>query len=353
VSFSQFIEACAKQPVNHIPVWYMRQAGRYQPEYREIRKKHSLLDICRIPELCYEVTKLPVDQLNVDAAILFSDIMVPVGAMGLNFDIQENIGPVVEHPISSLADVDRLRVFDPEESLPYVLDSVRLLKQNLDVPLIGFSGAPYTLAYYMIEGKSPKTRNYLKTKQMMWGQPEIWTALMDKLADAITGYLRAQVAAGAAAVQLFDSWVGSLAPDDFREFVLPTVKKIFTGLQDLGVPLIYFGVDTSELLPAFTETGATVIGIDWRVPIPTAREKIGGDFALQGNLDPALLLAPWPVLEDKARKILDAGMAREGFIFNLGHGVIHTNPPVEIETLRRLTEFVHDYSRDRLAQRRV
>jgi uroporphyrinogen decarboxylase len=346
-----FLQACLRQPAHHVPVWYMRQAGRYQPEYRKIREKYSLLDICKIPELCLEVTKLPVTQLGVDAAILFSDIMVPIGPMGMQFEIQENVGPVVDHPIVNAADVDRLRVFNPAEDLPHVLESISLIRDNIDVPLIGFAGAPFTLASYMIEGRP--SRNYIKTKRMMWGNTPLWNALMDKLAEVIITYLNAQVKAGAAALQIFDSWIGSLGPEDYRVYVLPTMQKIFAGLQDTGVPLIYFGVNTGELLQTFTETGASVIGVDWRVPIASARERIGYDFALQGNLDPAMLFAPWPEIERRTKAILDEGIASgNGFIFNLGHGVIHNNPTVEVETLRRLTEFVHEYSSMVLGHRR-
>jgi uroporphyrinogen decarboxylase len=349
-SSQPFLQACARQPASHVPVWYMRQAGRYQPEYRKIREKYSLLDICKNPELCLEVTKLPVTQLGVDAAILFSDIMVPIGPMGMNFEIRENVGPVVETPIRSAADVDRLRVFNPDEDLPHVLKSISLIRDNVDVPLIGFAGAPFTLASYMIEGRP--SRDYVKTKQLMWGNTPVWQALMDKLADVIIVYLKAQVKAGAAAVQIFDSWIGSLGPEDYRTYVLPTMQRIFQSLQETNVPLIYFGVHTGELLASFTETGASVIGVDWKVPIPAARERIGRNFAIQGNLDPAMLFAPWPEIERRTRTILDDGMADDGFIFNLGHGVIHHQPTVEVETLRRLTEFIHEYSTDCLRLRR-
>lgn len=344
---STFLQACQGQTVDHIPVWYMRQAGRYQPEYRKIREKYSLVEICQNPELCFEVTQLPVTQLGVDAAILFSDIMIPIGAMGLDFEIRENVGPVIANPISSAQDVERLNVFHPAEKLPHVLTSIALLKANLSVPLIGFTGAPFTLASYMIEGRP--SRNYIRTKQLMWGNPGLWKQLLDKLGAMIVRYAKAQVAAGAAAIQLFDSWVGNLSVADYREYILPTMKEIFSQLKDTGVPLIYFGVQTGELLTSFAETGATVIGVDWRVPIQDARRRIGLEYAVQGNLDPVLLFAPWSVLERHARDVVDAALDTPGFIFNLGHGVVHNNPPVEVETLRRLTEFVHTYSRERLA----
>jgi len=342
-----FIRACMRSPITHVPVWYMRQAGRYQPEYREIRKKYSLLDICRHPEVCYEVTKLPVDYLGVDAAILFSDIMVPIGPMGMAFDIKEGIGPVIESPIRTPADIDRLHVFDPAAELPHVLDTIRLLKRDLTVPLIGFTGAPFTLASYMVEGGP--SRSYIKTKQFMWSEPAQWQRLMDKLADMIVVYLTAQVQSGAAAVQVFDSWVGSLAPRDYKTYVWPAMKRIFNALKPLGVPLIYSGVGTGELLTLMGETGANVVSVDWRVPLSSARERLPEAVALQGNLDPIMLFGPWSELEARTREIIDEGLAAGGFIFNLGQGVVHHNPPIEPETLRRLTAFVHEYSRDRLA----
>ncbi|MCL6597526.1 MAG: uroporphyrinogen decarboxylase [Alicyclobacillus macrosporangiidus] len=337
-----FLLACQRQPVPYVPVWYMRQAGRYQPEYRQLRERYSLLDICRIPELCMEVTRLPVTQLGVDAAILFSDIMVPLGPMGVDFDIVEHVGPVTHNPVQSAADVARLRVYDPAAELPYVAESVRLICDSVDVPLIGFAGAPFTLASYIVEGRP--SRDYLKTKRLMWSEPAVWQSLMDKLADVVIRYLRMQIDAGAAAVQLFDSWVGSLAPEDFQAHVLPAMRRIFGAIADTGVPAIYFGVGTGELLPLFAEAGASVVGVDWRVSIREARRRTGGGVAIQGNLDPALLLAPWPEIERRARSVIDQGLEADGFIFNLGHGVVYHQPPVAVDTLRRLTEFVHEYS---------
>ncbi|MCL6445522.1 MAG: uroporphyrinogen decarboxylase [Alicyclobacillus sp.] len=346
-----FLDACAKRPVPYVPVWFMRQAGRYQPEYQAIRKRYSLLEICRNPEICAQVTRLPVDQLGVDAAILFSDIMVPVGAMGMPFDIQEGIGPVVSQPIRSMDDVQRLIPFDAEESLPYVLETIRLLKRELSVPLIGFAGAPFTLASYMVEGKPDRSKNYVRTKQLMWSAPEIWDKLMQALGDMAIQFLTAQVKAGADAVQLFDSWVGHLAPSDFERFILPTMKRIFSALQPLGVPMIYFGVGTGELLPLMADCGPTVIGVDFRVPLRQARQRTHHRVAIQGNLDSTVLFAPWQEIERKAREVLDAGMEEDGFIFNLGQSLVHHQPPVNPDTLRRLTEFVHTYSRDQLQHR--
>ncbi|RIV28614.1 uroporphyrinogen decarboxylase [Alicyclobacillaceae bacterium I2511] len=347
--YSRFLAACRREPVDAIPVWYMRQAGRYQPEYRKIREKYSLLEICRTPELCVQISQLPVTQLGVDAAILFSDIMVPLSAMGVELDIQENVGPLIAHPLRSDADVQTLHAFETVESLPYVLDSIRQLKHSLSVPLIGFAGGPYTLASYLIEGQA--SRSYLHTKQMMWNRPDLWQTLMDKLGAAISHFLRAQIQAGAAAVQIFDSWVGSLSPEDFQTYVLPTMKRVFHLLQDTGVPIIYFGVNTGDLLPAFAESGASVIGVDWRTPLQEARRRIGPNQAIQGNLDPAMLLAPWSVLSSRAEDIVTQGVQQPGFIFNLGHGVVHHHPPVSVDVLRRLTQHIHEYSHQCLVER--
>ncbi|MFC4769638.1 uroporphyrinogen decarboxylase [Effusibacillus consociatus] len=338
-----FLRACRKEPVDHVPVWYMRQAGRYQPEYRKVREKYSLMEICELPEVCAEVTLLPVRQLNTDAAILFSDIMIPVKAMGIDVDIKGGYGPVIANPIKEAADVQRLRDLDPEADLPKTMDTIRILHRELNVPLIGFAGAPFTLASYMIEGGPSK--NYYKTKQMMYAAPEVWNALMDKLGDMIITYMKAQVKAGAQAVQIFDSWIGSLSPSDYRRYVFPTMKKIFEALKGIGAPTIYFGINTGELLSVWKELPVDVIGVDWRVPLDSARARVGSDFALQGNLDPALLLAPWDVIERNAKEILDMGMAQPGYIFNLGHGVF---PEVKGETLQKLTEFVHQYSSSKL-----
>ncbi|WP_258112074.1 uroporphyrinogen decarboxylase [Alicyclobacillus sp. SP_1] len=336
---SNFLKACRLESVNQIPVWFMRQAGRYDADYRAIRQKYTLVEICEHPEVCADVTRMPVQKLGVDAAILFSDIMIPIGAMGLPFEIRENVGPIIASPVRTREDVDRLTVFHPRTSLPHVLETIELLTSDLRVPLIGFTGAPFTLASYMIEGGP--SREYARTKQMMYESPAVWGALMDKLAKMIVSYGQAQVQSGASALQLFDSWVGSLSPEDYATYVFPTMSYIFENLRSLKVPLIYFGVTTGELLSQFRSAGATVIGVDWRVPLPTARLRVGHDVALQGNLDPALLHAPWPVLENQIRRILDAGMEYPGYTFNLGHGV---RPSVDVNVLRRVTEFVHEYS---------
>ncbi|GAB7388575.1 uroporphyrinogen decarboxylase [Bacillaceae bacterium] len=335
-----FLRACRKEETETVPVWYMRQAGRYQPEYRKIREKYSLLEICRIPELCAEVTVLPVKQLGVDAAILFSDIMVPLGPMGVKYDIVANRGPVLEKPFRTKEDIERLKPLHPEEDLPYVLRAIELLTQELHVPLIGFAGAPFTLASYMVEGAP--SRSYIRTKELMYSEPSVWKTLMDKLADMIVAYLKAQIAAGAKAVQIFDSWIGALSPEDYAQYVHPTMRRIFAELKDLAAPKIYFGVGAGELLSLWRDLDTDVIGLDWRISIREGRRRTGGKFALQGNLDPTLLLAPWHVIEERARRIIEEGIEKPGFVFNLGHGVL---PEVSGETLKRLTDFVHEYSR--------
>lgn len=343
ISNDTFLRACRQEPVLQLPVWYMRQAGRYDADYRKIREKYSLVEICEHPEICCQVTCMPVEKLGVDAAILFSDIMIPVGAMGLHFEIRENIGPVIQQPIRTSADVERLQAADVINRLPHVFETIKMLTKKLHVPLIGFTGAPFTLASYMIEGGP--SREYLQTKRLMVSQPILWKQLMDKLAQMILAYGKAQVAAGASAIQLFDSWVGALAPADFSEYIFPTMKYIFQELLSLNVPIIYFGVTTGELLSEFANAGASVVGVDWRVPIQQARLRIGPHVAVQGNLDPAMLYAPWPELERRVRAIIDEGIKQPGFIFNLGHGV---KPTVELNTLQKLTQFVHAYSSERL-----
>jgi uroporphyrinogen decarboxylase len=335
-----FLRACRKEPTPYVPVWYMRQAGRYQPEYRKIREKYSFFEMNYIPEVCAEVTKLPVDQLGVDAAILFADIVTPLKPIGVDVEIRSGIGPVIANPIRTTADVRRLGELDPVSDIPFITDAVKILANELNVPLIGFAGAPFTLASYMIEGGPSK--NYYKTKAMMFTAPETWALLMEKLADMTITYLRAQIAAGAKAVQVFDSWVGAVSEADYREFIFPTMHRIFSSLKDTGVPLIYFGVGTGHLLRVFNELPVDVLGLDWRVTITQARTEYGVDKALQGNLEPALLLAPWETLEKKAKQVLDEGTEQPGYIFNLGHGIF---PQCSVETMQKLTALVHSYSR--------
>lgn len=334
-----FLKACRKQQVPHVPVWYMRQAGRYQPEYRKIRETYSLFEITHHPEVCAEVTRLPVEQLGVDAAILFADIMTPLVPIGVDVEIKPGIGPVIDNPIQSAEDVDRLGDLNPEEGVPFVLETVKMLKEQLSVPLIGFAGAPFTLASYMIEGGPSK--NYHLTKAFMYAQPEAWQALMEKLASMTAAYLNAQIKAGAACVQIFDSWVGALNAEDYRTYIAPVMERILNELKkEHDVPVIYFGVGAGHLLEEWNRLDADVIGLDWRTSIASARQR-GVTKPVQGNLDPSLLLAPWEKIEDKIKEIIDEGTREPGFIFNLGHGVF---PQVKAETLKRLTDFVHEYS---------
>jgi len=332
-----FIRACRREKSDYIPIWFMRQAGRYQAEYRDVRKKYSLLEICRHPDVCAEVTLLPVAQLNVDAAILFSDITLPLGPMGINFDIVENVGPVIHNPVREAKDVDRILAFDPSQSLEYVGTTIELLKRELKVPLIGFVGAPFTLASYIIEGGPSKS--YLKTKTFMYAQTEAWHKLMDILATEMANYLRYQVNKGAAAIQVFDSWVGSLSIEDYRDYVFPHMTKMFSLLKDLDVPLIHFGVVSGHLLPMMKDCGATVVGLDWRVRIDESWKLLNYEVAVQGNLDPAVLVAPENIVHKKTHQILEQ-IDRPGFIFNLGHGIM---PQADGDTLKRIVDQVHEY----------
>lgn len=335
-----FLRACRGEPVNRVPVWFMRQAGRSLPEYRELRERYSILELCSTPDHVVEVTLQPVRRHAVDAAILFSDIVVPLQAMGVDLEIKEGVGPIVFDPIRTMADVDRLRPFDPEEGVPFVLDAVRALAGELDVPLIGFAGAPFTLASYLVDGGPSK--DHALTKALMYSDPKAWHRLMEVLSTAVLEYLRAQIAAGAEAIQLFDSWVGNLSRIDFGAFAEPYVRNILSGLDDLAVPRIYFGIHTGHLLERFGTVGADVAGIDWTVPLDEARELVGGSLALQGNLDPAACLGPWEVVEERALDVLRRGGGR-GHVFNLGHGVHRDTDP---DTLTRLVDLVHEWAAD-------
>lgn len=334
------LRAFRGEKTEYVPVWYMRQAGRSQPEYRKIKEKYSLFEITHQPELCAYVTKLPVDQYDVDAAILYKDIMTPLPAIGVDVEIKKGIGPVIDNPIRSKTDVERLGEIDPEADVAYVLDTIRLLtEEQLDVPLIGFSGAPFTLASYMIEGGPSK--NYNKTKAMMYSQPATWFLLMDKLADMVIRYVKAQIKSGAKAIQIFDSWVGALNAADYRVFIKPVMNRIFSELKEENVPLIMFGVGAGHLFKEWNDLPLDVIGLDWRLSIKEAR-NIGTTKTLQGNLDPAILLSDWSVIEQRTKDILDEGMEQSGYVFNLGHGVF---PEIKPETLRKLTTLIHDYTR--------
>ncbi|WEG12023.1 uroporphyrinogen decarboxylase [Pullulanibacillus sp. KACC 23026] len=334
------LRACRKEPVPHIPVWYMRQAGRYQPEYREIRKKYSFFEVNENPEVCAEVTRLPVEQLGVDAAILFADIMTPLKPIGIDVDIESGRGPVISNPIRTLEDVNRMGQLNVERHLPYILDSIRLLREQLSVPLIGFGGAPFTLASYLIEGGPSK--DYHKTKGFMYAYPSVWKALMDKLGEMTITYLTAQIEAGAQIVQVFDSWVGALSAEDYEIYIAPTMHHIFSEVKKTGVPTIYFGSGSSHLLEQWNQLPVDVLSIDWRITIDQVREK-GITKTLQGNLDPSLLLAPFDLLKERAKTIIDQGKKQQGYIFNLGHGIF---PEASADTLRKLTEFIHTYSQN-------
>jgi uroporphyrinogen decarboxylase len=327
--------ACRRELVERTPVWFMRQAGRSLPEYRELRKRHDLFSVCRQPELCAEVTLQPVRAHDVDAAVMFADIMLPVIGMGVDVELVENVGPVIADPVRTSAHVERLRVPDPEEAVPFILEAVRLVRAELSAEraVIGFAGGPFTVAGYLIEGKP--TREFVQTKRCMYAQPEVWHALMDKLADTFAAYLRAKVAAGADVIQLFDSWVGTLSADDYEEFVAPYSARV---LAAVDVPTIHFGTGTTHLLPAMREAGGDVIGLDWRIPIEGGWEIVGPDRGVQGNLDPALLLGPFERVATAANRILDAVAGRKGHIFNLGHGVLPDTDPAD---LARLVELVH------------
>jgi uroporphyrinogen decarboxylase len=334
----RFLRACRRLPVDRTPVWFMRQAGRYMPEYRALREKHSLLTLCRTPELALEVTLQPINALGVDAAILFSDLLIPLAPMGIPFDFLQGEGPRIERPLRTAADVAALRRIEPREDLAMVLEAIRLIRRELDgrVPLIGFAGAPFTLASYAIEGGH--SSNFALTKSMLYSEPQTWHRLAALFADIVRDYLRAQVAAGAQALQLFDSWVGALDEADYREFVLPHVRHILDGLKDLDVPVIHFGTTTGHLLAVQREAGGDVIGIDWRTPLDEGWERVGPDRAVQGNLDPTLLFAPRERLLARVDDVLRRAGGRPGHIFNLGHGIL---PGTPVENVKAVVEHVH------------
>ncbi len=332
----RFLRACRRESVDRTPVWFMRQAGRYMPEYRALRQKHSLLTLCRTPELAVEVTLQPIRALGVDAAILFSDLLLPLAPMGIPFDFVAGEGPSIERPLRSRADVEALHRFEPREDLGMVLEAIRLLRRELQVPLIGFAGAPFTLASYAIEGGH--SSSFALTKAMMYGDPATWHRFAALLAEIVRDYLRAQVEAGAEALQLFDSWIGALDEADYREFVFPHVRAIFAGLQDLGVPLIHFGTGTGHLLALQREAGGSVIGVDWRTPLEVGWSRVGEAVAVQGNLDPTLLFAPRPRLLSRVDDVLRRAAGRPGHIFNLGHGIL---PGTPVENVKAVVDHVH------------
>ena len=339
--WDRFLRACRREPVDATPVWFMRQAGRYMAEYRAIRKNNTLLEICKQPELACEVTLQPVNALGVDAAILFADILLPLEPMGAPFEFAAGEGPRVFDPVRDAAGVERLRVIDPEEGLGYVLEAIRLIRKELDgkTPLIGFAGAPFTLASYLVEGG--KSSQYALTKRLMYSEPEVWHGLMTKLSEVVRRYLRAQVEAGAQAVQLFDSWIGALSPTDYTAFVQPHVSHVLRDLETTGVPVIHFGTGTATLLELQKGAGGTVIGVDWRTPLDSAWERLGYDVAVQGNLDPILLSAPRTLLDRRVDDILDRAGGRPGHIFNLGHGIL---PDTPVDAVKHVVDHVHEQS---------
>ncbi|MGW0905513.1 uroporphyrinogen decarboxylase [Streptomyces sp. NPDC002853] len=333
---SAFMKACRREPVPHTPVWFMRQAGRSLPEYRKVREGTAMLESCMMPELVTEITLQPVRRHKVDAAIYFSDIVVPLKAIGIDLDIKPGIGPVVANPIRSRADLAQLRDLTPDD-VSYVTEAMGMLTAELgSTPLIGFAGAPFTLASYLVEGGP--SRNHENTKALMYGDPQLWADLLDRLAEITGAFLKVQIEAGASAVQLFDSWVGALAPADYRRSVMPASQKVFDAVASYGVPRIHFGVGTGELLGLMGEAGADVMGVDWRVPMDEAVRRVGPGKALQGNLDPAVLFSTREAIEAKTDEVLDAAAGLEGHIFNLGHGVLPTTDP---DALTRLVEHVH------------
>jgi uroporphyrinogen decarboxylase len=343
---SRFVKACRSLPVDRTPVWFMRQAGRYMPEYRAVRKQYSLIEICKKPEIAADVTITAAEALGVDAAIIFADLLLPLEVMGLPFHFSPGEGPVIEKPIREKKDIARLRT-DRAADLGYVSESIRLVSKHFGsrLPVIGFCGAPFTLASYMIEGGG--SRNYLHTKKMMYSSPAEWDELLGKLISVVSEYAAEQVRAGADVLQVFDSWVGCLSVDDYRRYVLPRTTELVKSLQKSGVPIIYFGTDSATLLLSMKQTGAEVIGLDWRIPLDEGWRIVGYDRAVQGNLDPVLLFASWKELKARAEKILKLAGGRSGHIFNLGHGIL---PETPVENVRALAQFVQAHSAKNAAE---
>lgn len=332
---ARYLAAARGLPVDTTPVWFMRQAGRALPEYRKVRERATLLEITRDPALCAEVTLQPVRRLGVDAAILFADITTPLAGLGVDFDIKEGVGPIIEHPIRTMADVEAMRPFEPEAAVAPLLEAIRLIRAESPVPLIGFAGAPFTLACYLVEGGP--SRDFQRTRRLMHAEPATWATLLDRLVDATIAYLSAQVAAGAQAVQVFDSWVGGLSPLDYERRLWPWMRRLFEGIAVLGVPTVHFGVGTAGILDLQASAGGDVIGLDWRIALAEGRRLVG-DRAVQGNLDPVLLLGAWEGVEEAARWVLAQNDGRPGHIFNLGHGVL---PGTDPDHLARLVDLVH------------
>ena len=341
-----FLMACQRKPTTYTPIWLMRQAGRYMKEYRALRKEYSFLEMCKNPRLAAEVTLQPVGQLQVDAAIIFADILLPLEPMGIELEFAKDEGPVFHHPIREMAQVEKLRIIEPEQDLPFLMEAIRIVRKELNwkIPLIGFAGAPFTLASYIIEGGHSK--NYTLTKGMMYQGRATWDRLMEKLAEVLIRYLNAQIQAGAQALQLFDSWVGCLSPTDYETYVLPYSRKVIEGI-DRSVPLIHFATTSSTLLERMKQAGGDVIGVDWRVDLGEAWSRIGYDVAIQGNLDPVILLSSVGLIEKEVKRILQSAEGRPGHIFNLGHGILPNTP---VENVAALVDMVHEYSARRKSQ---
>ena len=334
----RFLAACHREQPDTTPVWFMRQAGRCLAEYRELRKRYDILTMAKTPELCTQVTLMPVERFGVDAAVLYADIMLPLEGMGISLEIEPDIGPIIHNPVRTMRDVEALHIIDPEESTSFVMEAVRMVHRALagQQAVIGFSGAPFTLACYMIEGRP--SRDYGMAKSLMYGQPQVWHALMSKLSEVVSRYLVAQIHAGADVVQLFDSWVGALSPSVYQQYVQPYSQRIFEAVKQTGTPAIHFGTGTASLLELMTEAGGDVISVDWRVDLDEAWTRIGYERGIQGNLDPTLLLTHWETIEAGMHDVLRRANNRPGHIFNLGHGVLApTNPDV----LTRLVDAVH------------
>lgn len=342
LSQSRFLKACRRESVDATPLWLMRQAGRYMEEYRTLRQDYTILEIIKTPELARDVTMQPINAFDLDAAIIFADILPPLEGMGLELEFIKGEGPVLHNPVRTEEDIANLKTPPPEEALWFTLEAVKLTRQALDpkgIPLIGFSGAPFTLAAYAVEGGG--SRNHENVKTLMMGNPEAWDALMNKLANIAGNYLLAQAKAGAQALQLFDSWVGQVAPEDYRQYVAPYSRKAIEIARQAGVPIIHFGTGTSGMLEDVRDAGGDIIGADWRIDIATAANRLGDGVAVQGNLDPIALLAPWESLKARAQNVLDQMQGQPGHIFNLGHGVLPSTP---VDNVKRLADFVHEYS---------
>jgi uroporphyrinogen decarboxylase len=339
---SRFLRAVRRQSVDATPIWLMRQAGRYMAEYRALRQKYSILELIKTPELACEVTLQPISAFDLDAAIIFADILPPLEAMGLHLEFVKGEGPVLHNPVRTTDDIAALHVPVPQESLGFTLEAIRLTRQELDprgIPLIGFSGAPFTLAAYAVEGGSSRTHD--RVKGLMMSYPTAWHDLMSKLADTVGQYLLAQAQAGAHVLQVFDSWVGALAPQDYRQHVLPYTRRAIDTARTADVPIVHFGTGAAGFLEDLRDAGGDVIGVDWRIDLAAAWQRLGDEVAIQGNLDPIALLASWPALEQRAKRVLDQAANRPGHIFNLGHGVLQTTPT---DNVKRLVDFVHEYS---------